>query len=124
LSRATIARSDAFSALESLKDAFDLVLVDCPSAAARATHGGEDDFVRLVRQCVRHTRHDGHLIVTGYHPPLPPGIGELDERVALACEREGRVAFRVARPGLPFDFPTVIGSPGAEYMSAVALEIS
>jgi 23S rRNA (cytosine1962-C5)-methyltransferase len=121
MGRVQVERADAFAALEGLHEPFDLVLLDSPDLPAGEISAA-DPFVRLVRLCVRATRHGGRLLVTGYHPPLPPG--ELDERVALACELEGRLAFRLARPGLPPDFPTVLGSPGAEYMSAVALELS
>ena len=62
------------------------------------------------------------MVVAGYHPPLP--ADDLDTRIALGCEQSGRVAYRLARIGLPLDFPTVLGSPGAEFMTAVAVELS
>ncbi len=124
LGRATFERSSPLAALEGLDDPFDLVVLACPALSSRASPGGEDELGRLLSLSVRHTRRGGHLLVSGYHPPLPAGSAELDGRLALACEREGRVGFRIARPGLPFDFPTVIGAPETEYMSAVAIELS
>ena len=90
-----------------------------------AREGGQDaaeELVRRIRLCIRNTRHGGRLLVTGYAPPLPPG--QFDDLMARAVELESRMGIRIARPGLPSDFPTVLGSPGAEYLSAVVLELS
>jgi 23S rRNA (cytosine1962-C5)-methyltransferase len=121
MSRTRVEHADAFGALESVRDRHDLVLLDSPELPAGNPTAG-DPFVKLVRKAVNATRHGGRLIVTGYHPPLP--YGDLDERIALACELENRFAVRLARPGLPADYPTVVGSPGAEYMTALAIELS
>lgn len=121
LGRATVECSDAFSALEQIHEPFDLVLLDSP----RLEPGEDleaDAFVRLVRMCARATRHGGRMIVSAQQPPLPEGT--LDARIAYACEQEGRLATRLFRPNLPVDFPTLLGSPGAEYMQSVAVELS
>lgn len=122
MGRVQVERAEIFQALEGLRQAFDLVLLDPPELPVTEPSAA-DPFVRLVRLAVRATRHGGRLVVIGYHPPLPTN-GDLDERIALACELENRFAVRLARPGLPPDFPTVVGAPGAETMSAVALELS
>jgi 23S rRNA (cytosine1962-C5)-methyltransferase len=121
IARAVVETVDAFDALERLHEPFDLVIVDAPALPA-AKEGSEEPFIRLLRLGVRNTRHGGRMIVSGYHPPLP--VGALDERVALACELEGRLATRLMRPSLPPDFPTIVGSPGAEYLSAIAVGLS
>ena len=121
LGRVHLEAVDAFEALDATHDPFDLVLLDSPDFNEE---DGEERFLQLLRLCIRHTRHGGYLIAAAYHPALPYGATQLDERVARACEEEERVAFRLARPGLPFDFPTVVGSPMAEYMSALALEVT
>jgi 23S rRNA (cytosine1962-C5)-methyltransferase len=121
MSRTRVEHADAHGALEQVQDKHDLVLLDAPELPA-VDPSPADPFVKLVRGAVRATRHGGRLIVIGYHPPLPER--DLDERIALACELESRFAVRLARPGLPADFPTVVGSPGAEYMTALALELS
>jgi 23S rRNA (cytosine1962-C5)-methyltransferase len=121
MGRAHVVAADAFDALEALADPYDLVLLDSPDFPAREA---DASFTQLLRLAVRHTRHGGRLIVTAYSPPLPAGPAALDERLVRACELEDKVAVRLGRPGLPSDFPTALGSPGAEYMSAVALEVS
>lgn len=112
LGRARIEVADTFRALDRLQGPFDLVLLDGSELAAGSEE--EDPLLRLLRLGLRHTRHGGHLIAIGAEA--------LEERVALACQRERRVAFRLARPELPFDFPTVIGA--LETMTAVALEVT
>jgi 23S rRNA (cytosine1962-C5)-methyltransferase len=102
--------------LRALRDTFDLVLLDTPAVNT------EDDFVDQVRLALKRTRHGGRLLIAGYHPPLAQG--RFDELVATACEQETRLAFRLTRLGLPPDHPTPVGSPGAEYLDAVALEVS
>ncbi|MFZ5469752.1 MAG: class I SAM-dependent rRNA methyltransferase [Myxococcota bacterium] len=124
LGRTTLEVADAVTALEQRPEPFDLVLLDTTRLSTLGEPEEEDAFVGLTQLCIRHTRHGGYLLLVGYHPPLPPGLAELDERVALACEREGRVAYRLARPGLPFDFPTAVGSTWAEHLSAAALEVT
>lgn len=121
LARAQVENVDAFEALEGLHEPFDLVLLVAPHLPA-SDDLSQDAFTRLVRLCVRTTRHGGRLIVAAYSPPLPEH--SFDTRVAHACEAEGRIATRLFRPSLPVDFPTVLGTPGAEYMRAVALELS
>lgn len=121
LGRATVETLDAFEALEALHEPFDLVLLLAPNLPVDDDFE-KDGFVRLVRLCVRNTRHGGRMILAGYHPPQPEG--SFDTRIAYACEVEGRLATRLFRPALPVDFPTVLGSPGAEYMGAVAIELS
>ena len=120
LSRAWIEEADAFDALRRLDDSFDLVLFESPDLT-RLDRDPETAFLELARLCVRSTRHGGRLVVSAYQPPLR--VGSLDELLARACEAEGRMAFRLARPQLPPDFPTAIGNPEAEYLSALALEI-
>ena len=121
LSRAWVELAEPFEFLRARTEPFDLVVLAAPELPV-AESMEDDAFVRLVRLCAKRTRHGGRMIVAGYHPPLPPD--DLDARVALGCEQAGRVAYRLLRIGLPLDFPTVLGSPGAEYMSAVAVELS
>jgi 23S rRNA (cytosine1962-C5)-methyltransferase len=102
--------------LKAVNDTFDLVLLDGREADS---HEG---FIGLVRLALRRTRHGGRLMVTGYHPPL--AVGAFEELVAEACEREQRVAFRLARLGLPPDHPSPVNTPGADYLDAVALEVN
>ncbi|WP_426751110.1 class I SAM-dependent rRNA methyltransferase [Myxococcus sp. Y35] len=116
LGRVTVETGKPAQVLRAVRDTFDLVLLDTLSAQT------DEEFAELLRLALRRTRHGGWLMVTGYHPPLPPG--SFDELVATACEGEARIATRLARPGLPPDHPTLAGSPGAEYLDAVALEVS
>ena len=116
LGRATVDKAPPLQVLRALRDTFDLVLLDTPGG------GTEEEFVEQLRHALRRTRHGGRLLVTGYHPPMP--VGGFDELVATACEGEARIATRLARLGLPPDHPTLVGSPGAEYLDAVALEVS
>ena len=117
--RARIEPGTPSAALESVQEHFDLVLLDVPPP----TPGSEPAaaFSSLVRGAMRTTRRGGRMIVVGYHPPLPPG--GLDGLVAEACEHGRRFALRLARPSLPADFPTPVGSPAGEHLSALALEL-
>ena len=116
LGRATVETGQPLQVLRALPETFDLVLLDTPGV------GSEDDFVEQLRHALRRTRHGGRLLVAGYHPPL--ALGGFDELVATACEGEARIATRLAWLGLPPDHPTLVGSPGSEYLDAVALEVS
>ncbi len=116
LGRLQVQKGDALAVLRGLHDTFDLVLLDTPEAAT------SEAFVEQVRLGLRATRHGGHLIIVGYHPPLP--AGGFDELVAEACDQEGRMGFRFARLGLPPDHPTLVGFPGTDYLSGLALEVS
>ncbi len=122
LGRAWIENADAFTALADARPTADLVLLDAPDL------GDGDDaaekYLELLRLGVRATRHGGRMLVTGYSPPLPPGPREVEERLLLACELEGRFATRIGRPGLPPDFPTVLGAPTGEHLNALAVEVS
>jgi 23S rRNA (cytosine1962-C5)-methyltransferase len=102
--------------LRALRDTFDLVLLDTPGVTS------EDEFVEQLRHALRRTRHGGKLLVVGYHPPL--ALGGFDELVATACEAEARIGTRLVRLGLPPDHPTLVGSPGSDYLDALALEVS
>jgi 23S rRNA (cytosine1962-C5)-methyltransferase len=117
LGRLRVERGEALAVLRGLHESFDLVLLDTPEATS------PEVFIEQVRLGLRATRHGGHLLLIGYHPPVPSG-GDFDELVAEACEREGRMGFRFARLGLPPDHPTLVGSPGLDYLSAMALEVS
>jgi len=121
LARAWVEREDPFQFLSARSEPFDLVVLAAPSLPVGPSLE-EDAFVLLVRLCARSTRHGGRMVVAGYHPPLP--LDDFDARVAMGCEQAGRVAYRLARIGLPLDFPTVLGLAGAEHMSAVAVELS
>jgi len=107
---------DAFTALQDFHQEFDLVTLDSP-ALPQSRPTEEDPFVRLLRLCVRATRSGGKLLATGYAP-------EMDERLVLACDLEERVAYRILRPGLPMDFPTVLGSPEGESLRSVLVQLS
>ncbi|HSP78619.1 MAG TPA: class I SAM-dependent rRNA methyltransferase [Myxococcaceae bacterium] len=117
LGRLRVECGEALSVLRDLNESFDLVLLDTPEATA------PESFVEQLRLALRATRHGGHLLVIGYHPPVPRGE-DFDELVAVACEQEGRVGFRFARLGLPPDHPTLVGSPALDYLSALALEVT
>jgi len=121
ISRTKVEASDAFATLEALHEPFDLVLLQSPTFLAKEDLE-QDDFVRLVRLCVRNTRHGGRMILSANQPTFLDDT--FDARVAYACESEGRLAVRLFRPAIPVDFPTVLGSPGAEYMRSVAIELS
>ena len=116
LGRLRVEKGDALTVLRGLRDTFDLVLLDTPEAAT------PEAFVEQVRLGLRATRHGGYLVIVGYHPPLPPG--GFDDLVAEACDQEGRMGFRFARLGLPPDHPTLVGFPGTDYLSGIALEVS
>ncbi|MCK8496579.1 MULTISPECIES: class I SAM-dependent rRNA methyltransferase [Myxococcus] len=116
LGRVLVEKGTALQALRAVRETFDLVLLDTLRVAT------EEEFVEHLRYALRRTRHGGRLMVVGYHPPL--AFGGFDELVATACEAEARMATRLARPGLPPDHPTLVGSPGAEYLDTVALEVS
>jgi 23S rRNA (cytosine1962-C5)-methyltransferase len=116
LGRLQVERGDALTVLRGLRDTFDLVLLDTPEAAS------SESFIEQVRLGLRVTRHGGYLLIVGYHPPLP--TGGFDELVAEACDQEGRMGFRFARLGLPPDHPTLVGFPGTDYLSGLAIEVS
>jgi 23S rRNA (cytosine1962-C5)-methyltransferase len=121
LGRAWVETADPFVALSDTRPIADLVLLDAPHL--RETSDLEQ-YLQLARLCVRATRRGGRMVVTGYHPPIAPGADQLDELIARACEEEGRLATRLGRPPLPSDFPTVLGSPTGEHLSALAIEVS
>ncbi|XXF75701.1 class I SAM-dependent methyltransferase [Myxococcaceae bacterium GXIMD 01537] len=116
LGRVRVETGQSGQVLRGLHDAFDLVLLDTPEVDSN------DAFIEQVRLGLRRTRHGGRLLLAGYHPPL--SLGAFDDLVATACEREQRLAFRLERLGLPPDHPTLLGSPGADYLDAVALEVT
>ncbi|WP_225412915.1 class I SAM-dependent rRNA methyltransferase [Stigmatella hybrida] len=116
LGRVKVERGACLSVLRGTQDTFDLVLLDTQDVAS-----GES-FVEHVRLALNRTRHGGRLLLAGYHPPL--ARGSFEELVAESCEREQRLAFRLARFGLPPDHPLPVNSPGAEYLSAMALEVN
>jgi 23S rRNA (cytosine1962-C5)-methyltransferase len=116
LGRVKVERGGCLSVLRGTQDTFDLVLLDTQNVAS-----GEA-FVEHVRLALKRTRHGGRLLLAGYHPPL--ARGSFEELVADSCEREQRLAFRLARFGLPPDHPLPVNSPGAEYLSAMALEVN
>lgn len=116
LGRVKVEPGTALAVLRGQTDTFDLVLLDTRDASS------EESFIEHVRLALRRTRHGGRLLLTGYHPPL--ALGAFEERVAEACEREQRVAFRLARLGLPPDHPSPVNTPSADYLDAVALEVN
>lgn len=116
LGRVRVETGKSGQVLRSLTDVFDLVLLDTPAVAS------DETFIEQVRLALRRTRHGGRLLLVGYHPPLT--VGAFDELVATACEQEQRLAFRLIRLGLPPDHPTLVGSPAADYLDAVALEVT
>lgn len=116
LGRLRVEKADALSVLRGIHDTFDLVLLDTPEASSPLA------FTEQVRLGLRATRHGGFLLVLGYHPPLP--LGDFDELVADACHQEDRMAVRFARLGLPPDHPVLVGFPGTDYLSGIALEVS
>ncbi len=118
--RVRIEEASPAAALTALDDHFDLVLLDLPRFY-RNDEDPERAFTALLRGAIRVTRRSGRLIVIGY-PPMGEAW-DLDQRVAAACEEEHRYALRLARPSLPFDFPTVVGAPGGEHLQALALEL-
>jgi 23S rRNA (cytosine1962-C5)-methyltransferase len=109
-----VQQADMREALAGLDETFDLVFLDLP--LLEGEHGAEDR-VSLIQQAMKATRHGGRLVVLGYD-------GAVDASLAKACEKEGRLALRLARVSLPSDFPTVVGTPGAEYLSGEAVELS
>jgi len=116
LGRVKVETGKALDVLKAVTDTFDLVLMDTRDAAT------PESFIEHVRRALQRTRHGGRLLLTGYHPPL--AVGGFEELVAEACEREQRVAFRLARLGLPPDHPSPVNTPGADYLDAVALEVN
>lgn len=118
--RVRFEEGDAFDLLSQVSSAYDLVLLDAPTFVDAKDPRGE--LTELLRLSVRATRHGGRMVIVGYDPPVRPG--ELDALVTEACVQENRVAYRLHRPGLPTDFPTVLGSPGAEYLSSLIVEVS
>lgn len=118
--RVRFEEGDAFQLLPEVSSAYDLVLLDAPTFVDEAKPLAK--LGELLRLSVRAARHGGRLVIVTYDPPVP--MGALDELVTEACMRENRVAYRLHRPGLPTDFPTVLGSPGAEYLSALIIEVS
>jgi 23S rRNA (cytosine1962-C5)-methyltransferase len=116
LGRVKVEAGAPLAVLKAVSDTFDLVLLDTREADSA------EGFIEHVRLGLRRTRHGGRLLLTGYHPPLP--LGSFEELVAEACEREQRVAFRLARLGLPPDHPSPVNTPAADYLDAVALEVN
>lgn len=114
--RVKVEPGTALDVLKTVTDTFDLVLLDTRDAET------QEGFIEHVRLALQRTRHGGRLLLTGYHPPL--ALGAFEELVAEACEREKRVAFRLARLGLPPDHPSPVNTPGADYLDAVALEVN
>ncbi|WP_224245061.1 class I SAM-dependent rRNA methyltransferase [Hyalangium gracile] len=114
--RVKVESGATLAVLKAVTDTFDLVLLDARDATSH------ESFIEHVRLALRRTRHGGRLLLTGYHPPL--ALGAFEELVAEACEREQRVAFRLARLGLPPDHPSPVNTPGADYLDAVALEVN
>ncbi len=99
---------------------YDLVLLDVPYLGA--VDDAPKRVTELIRRCVGATRHGGRMVIAAYTPPLR--VGELDVCIADACEAEGRLATRLSRPGLPGDYPTVVGAAGGEFLTAVCIELS
>jgi len=116
LGRVKVEPGTTLAVLKAVTDTFDLVLLDTRDADS------PESFIELVRLALRRTRHSGRLLLTGYHPPL--ALGSFEELVAQACEAEQRVAFRLARLGLPPDHPSPVNTPAADYLDAVALEVN
>jgi 23S rRNA (cytosine1962-C5)-methyltransferase len=116
LGRVKVETGAPLDVLTAVKDTFDLVLLDARDADSA------ESFIEHARLGLRRTRHGGKLLLIGYHPPLP--LGTFEELVAEACEREQRVAFRLARLGLPPDHPSPVNTPAADYLDAVALEVN
>jgi 23S rRNA (cytosine1962-C5)-methyltransferase len=116
LGRVKVEPGTTLDVLKAVTDTFDLVLLDARDADS------PESFIEHARLALRRTRHGGKLLLTGYHPPLP--LGTFEELVAEACEREQRVAFRLARLGLPPDHPSPVNTPAADYLDAVALEVN
>lgn len=116
LGRVRVEVGKSAQVLRGINDVFDLVLLDMPEV------GSDEAFIEQVRLGLRRTRHGGRLLLAGYHPPLT--LGAFDELVATACEQEQRLAFRLSRLGMPPDHPTLVGSPGSDYLDAVALEVT
>jgi 23S rRNA (cytosine1962-C5)-methyltransferase len=116
LGRVKVEPGSTLAVLKAVTDTFDLVLLDARDADS------PESFIEYARLALRRTRHGGKLLLTGYHPPLP--LGTFEELVAEACEREQRVAFRLARLGLPPDHPSPVNTPAADYLDAVALEVN
>ncbi|MBF5041315.1 MULTISPECIES: class I SAM-dependent rRNA methyltransferase [Myxococcaceae] len=114
--RAKVEQGESLKVLQANRETFDLVLLDTPDART------DEAFIERVRLGLRATRRGGRLAVVGYHPPL--SAGTFDRHVTVACEQEQRIAFRLGRFGLPPDHPTPVGSPTAEYLEAVALEVN
>ncbi len=116
LGRVRVEAGSTLAVLHGQTDTFDLVLLDTREADS------SEGFIEAVRLALRRTRHGGRLLLTGYHPPL--AMGDFEERVAQACEQEQRLAFRLARLGLPPDYPLPVNTPASEYLEAVALEVN
>ena len=90
-------------------DHYDLVLLDLPP--------GTEDVEGLLRSAAGAVAHGGRLVVSG-RLPQP----ELEQALTEACAALQRAAVRIARPGLPADFPSELG--GAELSRAsLALEL-
>lgn len=117
LGRALVQQVDGLEALEDQRGSSDLVLFDWSESGEGRP--GQRRWGQALRLCIRAVRHGGRLLVTGYPPLTAAG---LDEAIAEAAELEGRFAIRLARAGLPPDFPTPVGAP--EHLSAVAVELS
>jgi 23S rRNA (cytosine1962-C5)-methyltransferase len=100
--------------LPKLRDTFDLVLLELPEPFEAAQ--------RLLRGCVRATRHAGKLVLAA--EPRAPWPETLDAMLSRVCEEQGRVAYRLARASLPPDFPTVVGAREGELFEGLAVEIS
>jgi 23S rRNA (cytosine1962-C5)-methyltransferase len=108
------------AALEGLRSTFDLVLFRVPELGATEDRG--EALLRLVRGAVRATRHGGQLVLAATSDTLP--THGFEDAIAVACELEGRLAHVLERPGMPADFPLVLGSPSAVTLNAAALELS
>ncbi len=120
LARSHVELADPFEALSAGHDPFELVLLDVPIDAPFLREAGALD--RLLQLAIRHTQHGGFLVVA-QTDLSGAGMGAFEAWVSQSCARAGRAAIVLARPALPFDFPTLLGAPRTPRLHALALEL-
>lgn len=113
MDRAEIRCLQPVEALQALHEPFDLVMLHLSPA-------DRDGAARLVDLTLLHARHGARLLMSA----RDAAGSKLEQTIAEACDRAGRIAWRIARPALPADFPTVLGAAEPDPLAAVVVQVS
>ncbi|MBX5482589.1 MAG: class I SAM-dependent methyltransferase [Myxococcaceae bacterium] len=119
MNRAAVDVATPLEALRALDRTFDLVLLHA-SARGPDRDRWTQELDELILLSLKATRHGGRLLIAA--PDAALGSKPLEAHVLLACDAEGRAAYRLLRPAAPADFPAPAGAPDA--LASVVLEIA